>query len=282
MDYRKSATEVLAAIGGSKNIASAAHCATRLRLVIVDNGKVDKKTIENIEGVKGVFEASGQLQIIYGTGTVDKVYDEFINVAGISGATKEEAKAAAAANTNVFQRFIKTLGDIFVPIIPAIVASGFLMGIMNALDFMVKNGFLNIDTTSSIYVFANLFSNIAYVFLPILIGFSAAGVFGGNQYLGAVIGMIMIHPNLVNAWNVATATDIPMQSVFFGLWKIKMVGYQGHVIPIMISVWVMSNIEKRLHKVIPAMFDLFATPLISVFVTGYLALAAIGPVFVVV
>ena len=282
MDYRKSATEVLAAIGGSKNIASAAHCATRLRLVIVDNGKVDKKTIENIEGVKGVFEASGQLQIIYGTGTVDKVYDEFINVAGISGATKEEAKAAAVANTNVFQRFIKTLGDIFVPIIPAIVASGFLMGIMNALDFMVKNGFLNIDTTSSIYVFANLFSNIAYVFLPILIGFSAAGVFGGNQYLGAVIGMIMIHPNLVNAWNVATATDIPMQSVFFGLWKIKMVGYQGHVIPIMISVWVMSNIEKRLHKVIPAMFDLFATPLISVFVTGYLALSAIGPVFVVV
>lgn len=282
MDYRKSATEVLAAIGGSKNIASAAHCATRLRLVIVDNGKVDKKTIENIEGVKGVFEASGQLQIIYGTGTVDKVYDEFINVAGISGATKEEAKAAAAANTNVFQRFIKTLGDIFVPIIPAIVASGFLMGIMNALDFMVKKGFLNIDTTSSIYVFANLFSNIAYVFLPILIGFSAAGVFGGNQYLGAVIGMIMIHPNLVNAWNVATATDIPMQSVFFGLWKIKMVGYQGHVIPIMISVWVMSNIEKRLHKVIPAMFDLFATPLISVFVAGYLALSAIGPAFVVV
>jgi len=280
MDYRKSATEVLAAIGGSSNIASAAHCATRLRLVIVDNGKVDKKTIENIDGVKGVFEASGQLQIIYGTGTVDKVYDEFIQVAGISGATKEEAKAAAAANTNIFQRFIKTLGDIFVPIIPAIVASGFLMGIMNALDFMVANGFLNIDTSSSIYVFANLFSNIAYIFLPILIGYSAAGVFGGNQYLGAVIGMIMIHPNLTNAWNVATATDIATQSVFFGLWKIKMVGYQGHVIPIMISVWVMCQIEKRLHKVVPAMFDLFVTPLVSVFATGYLALAAIGPVFV--
>ena len=103
------------------------------------------------------------------------------------------------------------------------------MGIMNALDFMVANGFLNIDTSSSIYVFANLFSNIAYIFLPILIGYSAAGVFGGNQYLGAVIGMIMIHPNLTNAWNVATATDIATQSVFFGLWKIKMVGYQGHV-----------------------------------------------------
>ena len=280
MDYRKSATEVLAAIGGSSNIASAAHCATRLRLVIVDNSKVDKKTLENVEGVKGVFEASGQLQIIYGTGTVDKVYDEFINVAGISGATKEEAKAAAAANINVFQRFIKTLGDIFVPIIPAIVASGFLMGIMNALDFMVKNGFLNINTSSSIYVFANLFSNIAYIFLPILIGYSSAGVFGGNQYLGAVIGMIMIHPNLTNAWNVATATDIATQSVFFGLWKIQMVGYQGHVIPIMISVWVMCQIEKRLHKIVPAIFDLFVTPLVSVFATGYLALAIIGPVFV--
>ena len=280
MDYRKSATEVLAAIGGSSNIASAAHCATRLRLVIVDNGKVDKSTIENVDGVKGVFEASGQLQIIFGTGTVDRVYDEFIAAAGISGATKEEAKAAATANVNIFQRVIKTLGDIFVPIIPAIVASGFLMGLMNALDFMVKNGFLNIDTNSSIYVFANLFSNIAYTFLPILIGFSAAGVFGGNQYLGAVIGMIMIHPSLMNAWSVAEATEIPTQSVFFGLWNIRMVGYQGHVIPIMISVWVMSQLEKRLHKTVPAMFDLFVTPLVSVFVTGYLALAVIGPVFV--
>ena len=175
---------------------------------------------------------------------------------------------------------IKTLGDIFVPIIPAIVASGFLMGIMNSLDFMVNNNFLNIDTSSSLYVFANLFSNTAYVFLPILIGFSAAKVFGGNPFLGAVMGMIMIHPNLQNAWTVASEGVKAMQPVFFGLYSIEMVGYQGHVIPIIISVWVMSEIEKRLHKVVPAMLDLFVTPLVSVFVAGYLALSIIGPVFV--
>ena len=280
MDYNRSAKEVLAAVGGSENIVSAAHCATRLRLVIADNSKLNKEELDNIDSVKGVFEAQGQLQIIFGTGTVNKVYDEFIALGGIKAASKEEVKAVAASKINIFQRLIKVLGDIFVPIIPAIVASGFLMGLMNGLDFMVKNNLLNIDTNSSIYVFASLFSNIAYIFLPILIGFSAAKVFGGNQYLGAVIGMIMIHPSLQNAWAVATEGVATHQSVWFGLYKIEMVGYQGHVIPIMISVWIMCLIEKKLHKVIPAMFDLFVTPLVSVFVTGYLALSLIGPVFV--
>ena len=280
MDYQKSAKEVLHAIGEADNIVSAAHCATRLRLVIADNSKVDKKTLENIDGVKGVFEAQGQLQIIFGTGEVNKVYEEFIKLGNIGASSTEELKKQAAKQGNIFQYMIKILGDIFVPIIPAIVASGFLMGIMNSLDFMVNNNFLNIDTSSSLYVFANLFSNTAYVFLPILIGFSAAKVFGGNPFLGAVMGMIMIHPNLQNAWTVASEGVKAMQSVFFGLYSIEMVGYQGHVIPIIISVWVMSEIEKRLHKVVPAMFDLFVTPLVSVFVAGYLALSIIGPVFV--
>ena len=280
MDYQKSAKEVLHAIGGADNIVSAAHCATRLRLVIADNSKVDKKTLENIDGVKGVFEAQGQLQIIFETGEVSKVYEEFIKLGNIGASSTEELKKQAAKQGNIFQYMIKILGDIFVPIIPAIVASGFLMGIMNSLDFMVNNNFLNIDTSSSLYVFANLFSNTAYVFLPILIGFSAAKVFGGNPFLGAVMGMIMIHPNLQNAWTVASEGVKAMQPVFFGLYSIEMVGYQGHVIPIIISVWVMSEIEKRLHKVVPAMFDLFVTPLVSVFVAGYLALSIIGPVFV--
>lgn len=280
MDYQKSAKEVLHAIGGADNIVSAAHCATRLRLVIADNSKADKKTLENIDGVKGVFEAQGQLQIIFGTGEVNKVYEQFVKLGNIGVSSTEELKKQAAKQGNIFQYMIKTLGDIFVPIIPAIVASGFLMGIMNSLDFMVNNNFLNIDTSSSLYVFANLFSNTAYVFLPILIGFSAAKVFGGNPFLGAVMGMIMIHPNLQNAWTVAEQGVKAMQPVFFGLYSIEMVGYQGHVIPIIISVWVMSEIEKRLHKVVPAMFDLFVTPLVSVFVAGYLALSIIGPVFV--
>ncbi len=280
MDYRKTAQEILDKVGGSKNIVSAAHCATRLRLVIADNSKADKAAIENVDGVKGVFEASGQLQIILGTGTVNKVFDEFIAIAGITASSKAEAKEAAAQKQNVFMRAIKLLGDIFVPIIPAIVASGFLMGIMNSLDFMINNGFLNMDTSSSIYVFANLFSNTAYTFLQILIAFSAAKAFGANPYLGAVIGMIMINPSLQNAYTVATEGVQQTQSVFFGLYDIDMVGYQGHVIPVVIAVWLLSVIEKKLHKVVPEVLDLFVTPLVSVFVTGYLTLAIIGPIFV--
>lgn len=151
-------------VGGSKNIISAAHCATRLRLVIADNKKADKGALENVDGVKGVFEASGQLQIILGTGTVNKVFDQFIEIAGVTASSKAEAKEAAVQKQNWFMRAIKLLGDIFVPIIPAIVASGFLMGIMNSLDFMNTNNFIHIDTTSSLYVFANLFSNTAYTF----------------------------------------------------------------------------------------------------------------------
>ena len=177
-------------------------------------------------------------------------------------------------------RAIKLLGDIFVPIIPAIVASGFLMGIMNSLDFMNSNGFLHINTHSSIYVFANLFSNIAYTFLQILIAFSAAKAFGANPYLGAVIGMIMIHPSLQNAYTVATEGVQQTQSVFFGLFKIDMVGYQGHVIPVIIAVWILAVIEKKLHKIVPEVLDLFVTPLVSVFVTGYLTLSIVGPIFV--
>ena len=258
MDYRKTAQEILNHVGGSKNIVSAAHCATRLRLVIADNSKADKTALENVDGVKGVFEASGQLQIILGTGTVNKVFDEFIAIAGITASTKAEAKEAAAEKQNWFMKAIKLLGDIFVPIIPAIVASGFLMGIMNALDFMNSNGFLHISTTSSIYVFATLFSNIAY----------------------AVIGMIMIHPSLQNAYTVATEGVQQTQSVFFGLYHIDMVGYQGHVIPVVIAVWILSVLEKKLHKIVPEVLDLFVTPLVSVFVTGYLTLSIVGPIFV--
>ena len=280
MDYRKTAQDILDHVDGSKNIASAAHCATRLRLVIADNKKVSKEALENVDGVKGVFEASGQLQIILGTGTVNKVFAEFIDIAGITASSKAEAKEAAAEKQNWFMRAIKLLGDIFVPIIPAIVASGFLMGIMNSLDFMNSNGFLHINTHSSIYVFANLFSNIAYTFLQILIAFSAAKAFGANQYLGAVIGMIMIHPSLQNAYTVATEGVQQTQSVFFGLFKIDMVGYQGHVIPVIIAVWILAVIEKKLHKIVPEVLDLFVTPLVSVFVTGYLTLSIVGPIFV--
>ena len=274
MDYKASAQGVLEAIGGRDNIVSAAHCATRLRLVIADNGKIDKEKLENVDGVKGVFEASGQLQIIFGTGTVNKVYDEFIALAGIEGGSKEDVKKAAASRQNIFLRLIKTLGDVFVPILPAIVASGLLMGILEGLTNAIPG-----MKDSNWYTFFHLMSSAALTFLPILIAFSAAKVFGGNPFLGAVIGMIMLHPNLQNAWTVATEGVHTYQEVFFGLYDVPLVGYQGHVIPVIIAVWLMCTIEKKLHKVVPPMFDLFVTPLVSVFVTGYLTLAAIGPVF---
>lgn len=271
MDYKKTAHEILTAIGGRDNLASAAHCATRLRLVIADNFKVNKPVLENIDGVKGVFEASGQLQVIIGTGTVNKVYDEFISEAGVEAASKEDVKAAAAAK---YKRAIKALGDIFVPIIPAIVATGLLNGLLGGLVQVFPD-----MASSHIYELLNIFSNTALTFLPILIAISAAKIFGGNQFLGAVIGMIMIHPSLVNAWTVAGGAETSTLWSWFGLWDIQNVGYQGHVIPVILSVWLMSAIEKKLHKKVPEMLGLFVTPLVSVLVAGFCSLTIIGPVF---
>lgn len=274
MDYAKCAKEIFDTVGGRSNLVSAAHCATRLRLVTVDNSKINMKKLENIDGVKGVFSNNGQLQLIIGTGTVNKVYDEFLKVSGMTAATKEEVKAAAVAKQPVFKRMIKALGDVFVPILPAIVASGLMMGLVEALGKAMP-AFAGSDW----YGILDLFSNTAFTFLPILIAVSAARVFGGNIFLGAVIGMIMIHPNLINAWSVASmdAADIPVWHLF-GI-SIRQVGYQGHVIPVIIAVWIMCKLENWLHKHVPEMIDLFVTPLCTVLITGFLTIGLIGPVF---
>lgn len=274
LDYAKCAKEIYDNLGGRANLVSAAHCATRLRLVTVDNSKIDMKKLENIDGVKGVFSNNGQLQLIIGTGTVNKVYDEFLKVSGMTAATKEEVKAAAAAKQPVFKRIIKALGDVFVPILPAIVASGLMMGLVEALGKAIP-AFAGSDW----YGILDLFANTAFTFLPVLIAVSAARVFGGNIFLGAVIGMIMIHPNLINAWAIAgmEASEIPVWHIF-GL-PIRQVGYQGHVIPVIMAVWLMSQLEKRLHKLVPEMIDLFVTPLCTVLLTGFLTLGIIGPIF---
>lgn len=273
MDYKASAQGVLDAIGGKDNIVSAAHCATRLRLVIADNGKVNKEQLENVDGAKGVFEASGQLQIIFGTGTVNKVFDEFIALAGIEAGTKEDVKKAAASKQNIFLRLIKTLGDVFVPILPAIVASGLLMGLLEGLTKVIPG-----MAESNWYTFFHLMSSAALTFLPILIAVSSARVFGGNMFLGAVVGMIMIHPDLVNAWSGDAVNSAPVL-FSIGAYSVRLVGYQGHVIPVILSVWVMCFVEKKLHKVVPEMLDLFVVPLASVLASGAVALLVVGPIF---
>lgn len=273
MDYKASAQGVLEAIGGKENIISAAHCATRLRLVIADNSKVNKEQLENVDGAKGVFEASGQLQIIFGTGTVNKVFDEFIALAGIEAGTKEDVKKAAASKQNIFLRLIKTLGDVFVPILPAIVASGLLMGLLEGMTNVIPG-----MKESNWYTFFHLMSSAALTFLPILIAVSSARVFGGNMFLGAVVGMIMIHPDLVNAWNAEAVESAPVL-FSIGAYSVKLVGYQGHVIPVILSVWVMSFVEKKLHKVVPEILDLFVVPLASVLASSIVALLIVGPIF---
>ena len=275
MDYAKCAKEIYEVLGGRSNLVSAAHCATRLRLVTVDNSRIDMKKLEDIDGVKGVFSNNGQLQLIIGTGTVNKVYDEFLSVSGMTAATKEEVKAAAAARQPLFKRMIKALGDVFVPILPAIVASGLMMGLVEALGKAIPS-----FAGSDWYGILDLMANTAFTFLPILVAISAARVFGGNVFLGAVIGMIMIHPNLINAWSVGSmeAADIPVWRLF-GFFPIRQVGYQGHVIPVIIAVWLMCKIEKWLHRHVPEMIDLFVTPLCTVLITAFITLGIIGPIF---
>lgn len=276
LDYAKCAKEIFDTLGGRDNLVSAAHCATRLRLVTVDNDKIDMKKLEDIDGVKGVFSSNGQLQLIIGTGTVNKVYDEFLAVSGMTAATKEDVKAAAAAKQPLIQRMVKTLGDVFVPILPAIVASGLMMGLVEALGKVIP-GF----SDSSWYGILDMISNTAFTFLPAIIAVSAARVFGGNIFLGGVIGMLMIHPGLINAWAVAgmAESDIPVWHLIGNIFTIRQVGYQGHVIPVVIAVWLMCIIEKWLHKHVPEMLDLFVTPLVTVMVTAFLTLGFIGPIF---
>ncbi|MBP3039810.1 PTS sucrose transporter subunit IIBC [Bacillaceae bacterium Marseille-Q3522] len=284
MDYAKAASEILQAIGGKDNIVTGTHCATRLRLVLHNEGLVDKETLEKLEVVKGTFSVQGQFQIIIGTGTVDVVYAELAKLANLEMATKEEVKNAGSEKMNPFQRLVKTLSDIFVPILPAIVAGGLLMGINNLLtspDLFFNDQSL-IDVYSGMADFANminLFSNAAFVFLPVLIGFSAAKKFGGNPFLGAALGMIMVHPDLLNAYGYGAAlvqSDIPTWNIF-GL-DIARVGYQGTVLPVLFAAFVLAKIEIFFRKIIPAVLDNLLTPLLTLFITGFLTFTVIGPV----
>ena len=274
LDYRKCAEEISANIGGGSNVISAAHCATRLRLVIADNSKVNKAALENVDGVKGMFESNGQLQLIIGTGTVNKVYDEFLAVTGVSAASKDDVKAAAVSKMPWWKKILKTPGDIFVPILPAIVASGLMMGIVEAIPkFWPAFG------KTDWYSFLDLVANTAFALLPVLVAISAARVFKGNIFLGAVIGLMMVHPALINAWTVGNyaAGEIPTWHLLF--FNVQQVGYQGHVIPVILAVLLMSKLEGWLHKHVPEMIDLFVTPLTTVLVTAFVTFTIIGPVF---
>lgn len=276
MDFKECAKRILECIGGSENISSAAHCATRLRLVIKDNTLVNKSKIENVEGVKGVFEASGQLQIIIGTGTVNKVYDELLIEGNLSASSTADVKAEITKKQNVFFRIIRALGDVFVPIIPAIVACGILMGLLEGLAQI--EDIKEFCETNNFYRMLHYISNAAFACLPILIAVSASKVFKCNTLLATVLGIIMVHPSLPNAWDAVSFVDSDIIYQIGGF-KVYLQGFQGHVIPVIIAVWMMSKLEAKLHKIVPSMIDLFVTPLCTLLITACATFLFIGPVF---
>lgn len=275
LDYTACAREIFQKAGGRRNLRRVTHCATRLRLVTVDDTRVDKKALEQIEGVKGVFISGGQLQIIIGPGAVNKVFEEFLELSGMEDSGSEEVKRVGMEKQPLsVSRVLQAIGEVFVPLLPAIVSAGLLSGIMELLA-KVSPDFASSDW----YAILNLFAGTAFQFLPVLIAISAATIFGGNRFLATVIGLIMVHPDLINAWTAAgmDVSQIPQWHVL-GL-TIRQVGYQGHVIPILIVIWLMSQIEKTLHRHVPESADLFITPLCTVLPTAFLALGVIGPVF---
>ncbi|MGL5381704.1 sucrose-specific PTS transporter subunit IIBC [Clostridium sp.] len=269
-NYKQSASEILSLIGGNENVVSAAHCATRLRLVLKEESLAKKEELEKLELVKGVFSTGGQYQVILGQGIVNHVFEEFIKLAGIKEMSTADIKTEASKKLNPFQRLARTLSDIFVPIIPAIVAAGLLMGLMGAAT---KFG-LDQYTNSWWWLMLDWFSSAAFIFLPVLVAISAAKVFGANPYLAATIGGIMIHPSLQNAWSQGEGFETIK---VLGIIDMPLLGYQGTVLPILIVVFVMAYIERYTRKFVPQVLDILLTPLITVLLTGFLALAVIGP-----
>lgn len=284
MDHAKVAGEVVEAVGGASNISAAAHCATRLRLVIADESKINQQALDDNEDLKGTFAAGGMFQIIVGPGDVDQVYAKMVANHGVREVSKDEAKEEAEKGGNLFSRFIKMIADIFVPILPALVAGGLMMAINNV---MTAEGLFSEQSLTQMYpgiadyaALINMVSSAAFASLPVLVGFSAAKRFGGNVYLGAAIGAAMVSSDLLNAWNTGAALAGEASVEYwhiFGM-DVAKIGYQAQVIPTLAVTYVMCLIEKSLHKVLKGTADFLLTPLITMLVTGFLAFTIIGPV----
>ena len=269
MNNQEIAKKVIDALGGRENVNSVAHCATRLRVMVKDEGKINKEVIENLEKVQGAFFNSGQYQIIFGTGTVNKMYDEVVAL-GLPTSTKAEMKAEAAKQGNWFQRAIRTFGDVFVPIIPVIVATGLFMGVRGLLTA------LGMTLPEDVTTYTQILTDTAFIILPGLVVWSTFRVFGGNPAVGIVLGMMLVSGSLPNAWAVASGGEVTAMQ-FFGF--IPVVGLQGSVLPAFIIGVVGAKFEKAVRKVVPDVIDLLVTPFVTLLVMSILGLFVIGPVF---
>lgn len=276
-DNKEIAKQVIAAVGGNENINSVAHCATRLRIMVKDQSKVNKDEVENIEKVKGAFYNSGQFQIIFGTGTVNKIFEEVVGLGAVEGSTgemKEESKQQG----NVFQRMIRTFGDIFVPIIPVLVATGLFMGLRGLLtqeQVLAVFGMVPTDISSNFLLYTEVLTDTAFAFLPALVAWSSFKVFGGSPVIGIVLGLMLVNPALPNAYEVAGGTVDPI--TMFGF--IPVVGYQGTVLPAFIAGFVGAKLERWIRKYVPETLDLLVTPFMTLLIMSILSLFIIGPIF---
>ena len=295
MDYNKVASEVIEAVG-KDNLVAAAHCATRLRLVLKDDSIINQKALDDNADVKGTFKTDGQYQVIIGPGDVNFVYAEIIKETGLKEVSTDDLKQIAASGKkfNPIMALIKLLSDIFVPIIPALVAGGLLMALGN---FLTSKGLFGSQSLVQMYPaikglsdMIQLMSAAPFWFLPILVGISAAKRFGANQFLGASIGMIMVAPGAANIIGL-TAKDLIGKASTIGayteFWDIfgmhvKQTSYIYQVIPVLAAVWILSYLEKFFHKKLPSAVDFTFTPLLSVMITGFLTFTVVGPVMLLV
>lgn len=284
MNHKEVARQVAEAVG-KENFIAAAHCATRLRLVLKDSSKVNQQALDENADVKGTFETNGQYQIIIGPGDVDKVYQELVTLVGVKEASTEDLKAVVqqGKKQNPLMNFVKVLSDIFVPLMPALVAGGLLMAINNVLTaeklFGPQSLVQMYPAITDVASIINLLASAPFAFLPILVGFSATKRFGGNAYLGAAMAMAMVMPSLVNGYNVANTIaegTMPYWHVF-GL-NVAQAGYQGSVLPVLAVAYILATIEKFLHKKIPTVLDFTFTPMLAIIVTGFLTFIVVGPI----
>ncbi len=276
-DYAKIAKEVIQAVGGSENIKSAAHCATRLRLIVADRSLADDEKVGEIDAVKGTFFTAGQYQIIFGTGHVNRVYEQITQL-GIAETTASEAKEAKMDGKNQLQKAIRTFGDVFVPVIPALVATGLFLGLKGALlndNFLNLFGMTNADIPQTFQVLVDVLSGTTFAFLPAIVCWSTFRVFGGSPVLGLILGLMLVNGALPNAYSVADPASGVTPLMLFGF--IPIVGYQGSILPAFVAGVIGSKLEKKLRKTVPAVFDFMITPFLVLFVMLILSLLVIGP-----
>lgn len=279
--YEQDVRELLDAIGGKENIQAVSHCMTRMRFVLVDAKKADTKKIEGIPSVKGTFTQAGQFQVIIGN-DVANFYKEFTAYAGVEGVSKEAAKSAAKSNQNPLQRIMGALGEIFAPLIPALIAGGLVLAFRNIIGEInfFENGTMSLADVSQfwegMYNFLWLIGEAVFHLLPVGIIWSITKKMGTTQILGIVLGLTLVSSQLLNGFNVAGATEIPVWD--FGFIQVEMIGYQGQVIAAMMAGFVLVGLEKLFRKICPQIISMIVVPFFSLVLAVIIAHTVVGPI----